>query len=543
MICPVCQHENEEGALYCASCGAALSQPAPEENTPETVEETLAELELPEGAEPIAEPVENVAAEAQAAWESAVAETPARRSTPWGWIVAVLVLVGAIVAGALFLPKMFGLSGEKPLVYGLLGDTLESGFSGLYRVEANGSSNRALAAGTERVLVPIQVPGLERSAYSAAGGHMMLHSLGVDEPAITESFILPLDGSEITTRLADATLYGMYESFAPDGKSFAGTVVISDDAGTRHPYILVKDLTGKELLKVADTFLVGFSADGKSLLAVALDMTDNSGSIVRIALADGTQTTLVEDAGSSTPLLAADGKSFFYVNETSETPGLYRVALDTGEGSLFYAPAGETSLIAMTGISADGKQILSYETDTSGMSGVSLVLIDSASGAAVTVDTGINTNTLSPFLGWQTSPVSFSADGKWLVYQVAGETATELRVSQVNGEGKATLAASGEYPLAEFTADGKQVVYIVGTTQEAGNSAWTGDLYVSGLDGQNPVKLDSNVSTFRLGSGGQVIYFKYDSAAKTSTLLSAGLNGAGSKELLAAQPGLAVLVR
>lgn len=538
MICSVCKHENEEGALYCASCGAALAQPA-SENTGDN----FAVVELPESLEPIAGPVENVAAEAQAAWESVVAEAPARRSTPWGWIVAALVLVGAIVAGALFLPKMIGLSGEKPLVYGLLGDSLESGFSGLYRVEANGAGNRALAAGTERVLVPIQVPGLERSAYSASGGHLMLHSLGVDEPAITESFILPLDGSEITTRLADATLYGMYESFAPDGKSFAGTVVITDDSGVRHPYILVKDLKGKELLKVADTFLVGFTADGKSLLAVALNMTDNSGSIVRISLADGTQTTLVEDAGSSTPLLAPDGKSFFYVNETSDTPGLYRVALDSGEGSLFYAPEGETSMIAMTGISTDGRQIISIETDTSGMNGVSLVLIDSTSGTAVTVDTGINTNTLSPYLGWQTSPVNFSADGKWVVYQVAGETANELRVSQVTGEGKATLAASGEYPLAEFTADGRQVVYIVGTTQDTGNGVWTGDLYVSGLDGQNPVKLDSDVSSFRLGGNGQVIYFKYDSAAKTSTLLSTGLNGVGAKELLAAQPGLAVLVR
>lgn len=535
MNCPVCNHENEEGALVCASCGAALSQPATEEISPEIVTE--------DAAEPVAEPVEEVAAEAQAAWESAIEAAPVRRSTPWAWIAAALVLVGVIVAAVLFLPKMIGLSGEKPLVYGLLGDTLETGFNGLYRVEENGSGNRQLAAGLERLLVPIQVPGLERSAYSASGEHVVLHSLGAEEPAITEAYVLPLDGSDVAARLTDATLYGMYESFSPDGKLFAGTVVVTDDQQMRHPNVLVQDMSGKELLNVPDAFLVSFTADSKTILAISLDPADNSGSIISVAVADGTQTVLVEEAGSNTPLIAPDGKSFFYLNDTGETPGLYRVAIASGESSLFYAPEGETTLIGMIGLSTDGKQIMSYETDPSQAAGPSLTLVDVASGKAAALDTNLNSNALSPYLGWQSSPAVFSADGKWLAYQVAGETFPELRVSQIDGQGKATLTAAGEYPQFDFTANGKQVVYIVGTALGEGNSVWTGDLYVSGLDGQNPVKLDSNVSSFRLGGSGQVIYFRYDSEAKNSTLLSIGLDGQGQKELLAAQAGLAVMVR
>ena len=244
--------------------------------------------------------------------------------------------------------------------------------------------------------------------------------------------------------------------------SETGLLAYREGAGASGAFLTWFDRSGKQGTAVGDAALLNefrFSPDRQR---VAVAVRDRAGFDVWIYdVSRGLRTRLTFDAASDrSPVWSPDGASIVFTSNRKGRFDLYRKAVDSVSAEeLLYADDLDKT---PTSWSADGKWLLYDAFDPNSKTGRDLWALSLTSERPGT--------TLKPSLFLQTTfsevDSQFSPDGQWILYGSSNESqrneiyVTPFPPSPSGSGGRLQISTAGVIGIARWREDGREIFYV-----------------------------------------------------------------------------------
>ncbi len=541
MFCLNCGTKNEEGYKFCVSCGADLvtGELPPKNEINEQRQSDASEFN------PNIEATENVVFEESeyseneeylaSEYKGDSLKKSSKKNKPLiiGGLILVFLII--IVAGTAFLyfTGFFDkgiFSAPEKLIYTVQESSDTGKITEIYSIRPNGNDLMEIFSDPDGVnLVNYYVSYFQDANIAKNKDFFAVYSNENEEIVL-----IPISGQNqiyVEIDLDGRTFFPI--GFSPSGKYYG--YVLSNFSDTTDNSLIFIDMQGNQIAEFLEYSYGSYDPNEDKMIAYKAEGEDKTfSSLYLIDINTGSEEWIGEIesdglVGAYFPT-TSDGKSIFVTDED----GINKITIKDNISSQIYDAKGMGIPIPIT----DNNKLLILDY----VDGYyDLYVLDLKKNSKLRVDKYLNlsarNNSESNFLG-----IVLSEDEKNILYTVSDEgNDIELHLASLDGKNHTQIDRGSNLYGYEFSPDKKHIAYIEYNSNNQG-----GTLNVCDIEGNNKVRIDSDVWSFQFTNNGRnIVYSKVEDLERgrpVSELFSVKVNGKDSKSIFQPYDGLITLL-
>jgi len=305
----------------------------------------------------------------------------------------------------------------------------------------------------------------------------------------------------------DVGFLNLFNGFSPDSKYFA--YIVADDYDNERLETVIVNMKGDEVISLRDKLFGGFSPDSKGVVILNYDW-DIEGvdriEYVKLRNEDATQISDdemddLDDFVLANPFFANKNDTVYYSNGDI----IYKVDIDKASPERLYRCESHECLAYYA---EEVNKIVILDPYENGYG--ELILVDPDNESETVFEDVAMSAYGSIYSTGNDEAVIFSPNGKnlaFLKYLSSGDNIATLIISDLQGKNETEITEAERIDY-QFSPDSKKIAYI---EYADFYDERFGELYIVDRDGENSVRLDKDVGSFKFTTDGKyIVYVKLD---------------------------------